>query len=364
MEISKSKLSNYILFSSTNINKLLSSVINESCNAVMLENFDDKVLMADINTGKLYLSDYNFDGKKIHLENFEPVDIVEENSALKESISNYFEADSYDTAAIVEAFEEDASNNSTELSESIVKALARKRNDIPNYTQLMGINEEISEELKSSNLFKAYQERLLESPTEHIKVINWIDPVDVSIVNEDSGAEIFAGTRDKLNKLLKDPNFKAVFKEAIEAMVEGDDSLMEDLYSENKSLLLLSENELKEFVGLSIIGNKELMDSRKKIVENINYMIDESEELYETKVLFEEDEAAAEEGGEEDKKELAANDKDIEALQNALDKALEKITDEKLVEKINSLKDALDNSKDNETTDVAAVKECVEILSM
>lgn len=363
MEFSKSKLSNYILFSSTNINKLLSSVINESCNAVMLENFDDKVLMADVNTGKLYLSDYNFDGRKIRLENFEPVDIVDEDNTLRESINNYFEADSYDTAAIVEAYEEHADSQFTELSDSIVKALSKKGNETPDYTQLIGINEEISEELKNSNMFKAYKERLEESPSDHIKVINWNDPIEVSIVNEDSGVEVFAGTRDKVEKLIKDANFKKVFKEAIEDMVEGDISVMEDLYSENKSLLLLSENELKEFVGLSIIGNKELMDSRKKIVENINEMIEENEELSETKMLFEEEEETAADES-EDKKELATNDKDIEALQNALDKALEKITDEKLVEKINSLKDALDSSKDNETTDVATVKECIEILSM
>ena len=81
--------------------------------------------------------------------------------------------------------------------------------------------------------------------------------------------------------------------------------------------------------------------------------------LSETKLMLEEDES---ESTEEDK-ELETTDKDKDALAAALDKALENITDEKLVSKINSLKDALGASKDDGTTDVGTVKECVELLN-
>lgn len=363
MEFTKQKLSNYILYSHSNVDKLLKAVINESCNAVMLEAFDDKLLLADVNTGKIYISDYKFDGKNICLENFEPVDIIEDNEELRESVSNYFEADAYDTAALVEAYENNSEAETTELSESILRALATKKSDTIDYTQLVGINEEI-EEFKNSDIFKNYSERLLESPSDSIKVITWDKPVNVSIINEDSGKEIFIGNKDKAKKLIKNTEFKKSFLEAIEALDE-DPTVMEDLIYDNKDLLALNESEIKEFVGVTIVGNKELMGKRKEITSKIANVIAESEELSEVKDLIAEAEENEEEGeANEDKSKLSVDDKGVEELKKALDKALENITDEKLVNKINSLKDALDAAKDSDTTDVATVKECIEILSM
>ena len=102
-----------------------------------------------------------------------------------------------------------------------------------------------------------------------------------------------------------------------------------------------------------------MMFPKKEIVERINDVIAESEELSETRDLITEDE---ESGAEETDASLSTDDKDIDALKSALDKALDKITDEKLVSKINALKDALDTSKESGTTDVGTVKDCVELL--
>ena len=101
------------------------------------------------------------------------------------------------------------------------------------------------------------------------------------------------------------------------------------------------------------------MESRKEIISMIDELISEDDMLSETKLMLEEDD---EEASDEDK-ELETTDKDKDALVKALDTALENITDEKLVSKINSLKDALGASKDEGTTDVGTVKECVELLN-
>ena len=104
------------------------------------------------------------------------------------------------------------------------------------------------------------------------------------------------------------------------------------------------------------------MGNRKNITSKICNIISENEELNDIKnTILEAEEEGSEEG---EKQELATDEKDVEALQKALDKALETITDEKLVSKINALKDALDLSKDTDSTDVAAVKECIELLSL
>lgn len=363
MEFSKSGLSNYCLFSHSNVDKLLSTLINESSNAVMLEAFDDSLLLADIHTGKLYLSDYKFDGKKVFLENFQPIDIVnDDNQKFQESVSNFFDAEGYDTASLIEAYESTSNTQTSELSESILRALSKKNKELADYTQLVGINESLGD-FKNTNLFKNYTEHLQESPSTTIRVVTWDKPVVVSLINEDLNKTIFLGSKDKAKKLMKDVNFRKEFIKAVKELSENDDSMKSILF-ENKSILTLSESELKEFVGMSIMGDKELIGSRAKITEAISKLISENEELNEAKNLLTESDVGEDDKTEEKTEKLSVDEKELDSLQNALDKALENITDEKVINKINDLKDALETSKSTETTDVAAVKECIEILSL
>lgn len=359
MEITSQKLSNYILYSNKNLEKLCRTLINESANAVLLESYNDKLLLADHNSGGIYLADYKFDGKTLTVENYEVVDVVSEKSALKEAVRNYFESDGYDVGAIAEAYEEDSEAENTDLNESIVEALASKKNEIINYGELEGINEEIAA-VKEMPFFKNYKEYLLESPTGSIKYFDWVNPVKVSLIDEDLNKTIVSNAKSKAEKLSKDKEFKKLFAEAAGNLMNGDAYDMQSLLEENTSILALDPLAFKEFVGVSVLGNKDLFANKKAIVESIKELVESDDMLCETKTLFEEEEA--EEKSEKDEK-LETTDKDIDALKDALDKALEKITDEKLVEKINALKEVLETSKDTGTTDVGTVKECVELLS-
>lgn len=357
MEITSSKLSNYVLYSNKNLEKLCRSLINESANAVLLETYNDKLLMADHNSGAIYLADYNFDGKTLTVENYEPVEIVNDKSELKKAINEYFQDDNCDVAAIAEAYENDSEANNTELNESIVAALASKRNDVVNYSELYGINEEVGE-VAEMPFFKNYKEYLTESPTSSIKFFDWETPVKVSIIDEDENRTIVANAKAKAENLAKNKEFKNTFLEAAKELLGGDSSLMKEALEENPTILAL-EN-FKEFVGLTLVADKNLFEGKKTILGEIENIISESEYLSESKALFEEED---EEDGDEAEASLETSDKDIDALKDALDKALDKITDEKLVSKINALKDALDTSKDSGTTNVGTVKECVELLS-
>lgn len=363
MQLTNSKLNNCILYSNKNVEKVCRSLINESANAVLLEVFEDKMLLADHVSGGIYFADYKFDGKTLALENFEDVEVENDNSNLREAINNYFE-DGYDVASIIEAYEEDSESNDSELTESIVNALSSKNmGDLTDYTQLVGINEEC-EELKDMEFFKTYKEYLTESPSSSIKFIDWVNPVKVSLIDEDTNKFLTFSTKQKAEKVIKDVNFRKELKEAIKEMDEGYSDRLENLLSENYSVLSLDQSALNEAVGMSIVGDKDLMSNRKEIVEKINELVSEDEILSNYKTIFEEAEEDAEEEGKEEDKALETSDKDIEALKTALDKALEKIEDEKLKNKINDLKDALDESKSEGTTDVSTVKECVELLSL
>lgn len=353
MTLTKQKLSNVILYSNSNIEKMVKKVISESANAIAIALLEDKVILADKDSGKIYFSDYNFDGKKVVFENFEPVDIVNDET-FSEAVADYFNDENYDSANLVEAYETSNDGSDAELVNAIVEGLANKEKDIPDYSQLIGINENVS--IKNEPFFKNYVEYLKESPSDTAKVFDWVHPVAVSLLDEDTDVTFSIGTKEKAKNLIKTKEFKDNFKKAIKNL----DEEMADFLKNNKSLLTLSEAELKELVGISVIGEKELMESRKDITSKILSIISEDEELSEAKSLINEEDEEEDEG----KEKLATSEKDIDALKSALDKALESVTDEKLVKKIEDLKSALDASKEDDTTDVATVKECVELLSL
>ena len=238
MELTNSKLSNYILFSNKNVEKLCRSLINESANAVLLETYSDKLLMADHNSGAIYTADYNFDGRSLVIENYEVVDVIKDNSRLNEAIGDYFD-DNADVSGIVEAYEEDSEAQNTDLSESITEALSSKNfKDIVDYTQLVGINEELSE-LKNMDFFGKYTKYLTEAPTSKIKMFDWVNPVRVVLEDMDEYRTVVSGAKDKAKLLAKNKDFRANFADAAEDMMNEDNSSMLDLVSENASILSL-----------------------------------------------------------------------------------------------------------------------------
>ena len=210
-------------------------------------------------------------------------------------------------------------------------------------------------------VFNRYKEYLMESPTNSIKFFDWENPVKVSLIDEDADRTIVSNAKSKAALLSKNKEFKENFISAARELMEGDNSFMTELLSENSSILALEGVEFKEFVGLTLVSDKELFGNKATILEDIKNIISEDEYLSDMKTLYEEE--GEESDAEGSDASLETSDKDIDDLKSALDKALEKITDEKLVAKINALKDALDTSKDSGTTDVGTVKECVELLS-
>ena len=144
-----------------------------------------------------------------------------------------------------------------------------------------------------------------------------------------------------------------------EEIMNGNSYAIEELVNENVEIVGLDKAELKELVGFSVIGDKDLMESRNKIVKAIENIISESDELSNKKaVIFEEANET------EDSDAPEANEADVEKAIDALEKAKENISDDKLSEKIDSIIDALNNAKDAGETDVAAVKECVSLFNL
>jgi hypothetical protein len=357
------KFNNALLMSNRNIEKLAKKFVNGSSNAVVMEMFDDKCFLADHTTGQIFEADYSFDGSTFVFENFTEIEFENDDNSLREAISDYFDDKNVD---LVDIYENSTEMNSDVFENSLAEALASKNvENVIDYSPLVGINEEI-EDAKKTELFEEYSKRIQDKPMGSIKYFNWKTPVKVSVLDEDENIILNKSIFAKAKKLRSDVNFKKTLKEAAHTHLEGDSSLLEELLSENESIVALDEHELQELVGFSVIGDKELMDNRKAIVESIEDMIFADPALSEKKSIVEAEKANS--NGDTSEEVAGPSEKDIEAIKAALEKAKEKAQAcsacDKLVAKIDDIIGHISEAAENESVDVNALKEAVEILSL
>ena len=358
MKIKINKFNDALLYTNKNIEKVAKNLVNESSNAVLMDMFDDKCHLLDHTTGQIYEADYSFDGKVFAFENFEPVEIERDNSSLRESIMDYFNEEDVDLS---EAYEISSSSSSDLLESTISEALASKNvEEIIDYSELEGINEEIGN-FAESKVFKDYSELLESHPTSSIKMFTWDKPVRVSLIDEDHNRFINKSIKEKAVNLKKDADFKKNLTEAAKEFLNGNNELLENLVYNTPALLALDKASLTELVGLTVIGNKSLMEGRKEIISGINSIISEDGALVEKqKALLEE---LPDEEGSAASDSTEVTEKDCDAAVDALKKAKEKVSDEKLASKIDEIIDSLKASCKAGETDVEAMKEAVEILN-
>ena len=352
------KISNFndtLLYSNKNLEKIASKLVNSSSNAVLMEMFSDECLLADHETGTIYKADYSFDGKKIVFENFESIELEEDDSSLREAISDYFDDNNIN---LVESYEN--KTNETDLFDSsLTEALASKNmEDVIDYSSLVGINEEI-EDLKNTEAYKVFSERLEKYPLDTAKYFDWVSPVSISLIDEDNQMVASKSAIQMAKKLKSDTEFKNNLVEAITIMNEGDNTAMEDLLSENICLLSLNESEMKELVGIAIIGDKDLVENRKNICNQINSII-EDDEFFSSK--RDEFESLSEENSNEELPEL--NEEEASKFIDALKIAEARVSNDELIEKINDIIDEIKEAANNGETNISAVKEAISILSL
>lgn len=356
MKINVSKFNDLLLYSNKNVEKLARNLVNESSNAVLMSMFEDKCHIADHTTGQIFEADYSFDGKTFTFENFEKVELVkDEHDSLKEAIMDYFNDENVNLA---ESYEKFAGQDSDIIEKTLTEALASKNvADLIDYSELEGINEEV-EDLKDTELYKVYSERLETHPTNSIKMFNWKDPVKVSLIDEDKRIVMNKSIKTKAKSLKSNPDFKKDLTEAAKDYLDGDISLLEALVNNYTELLALDTVALKESVGFAVLGNTSLTKSRSKITKAIEAIISEDDVYNEKREMLLSEEDETEDTG------VETDEKDVETLKKALTTAKRKVSDEKLIDKIEDLLNAIEASSSSGETDVGAVKEAIEILKM
>lgn len=349
---------NTLLYSNKNQERMMRNLINESSNAVLLETYDEKCILADHTTGQIFEAKYNFDGNVLTFSDFNEITLENDNSSLKEAIGAYFDDE---TINLTEAYENATASNSDNFEDSLTEALSAKNmSKVIDYSEISGLNDDTIKEARETETFKTFAERLDEIPTDDVKLFDWKTPVKISIIDEDKNRFVTKSAKAKANKIKKTPEFKKKVLEASKKFVNEDDiSGFEDIFAEEPYMLALDKADLKEAIGLSIVGDKDLVLNRNVISESVENLIEGDDELSSKRDSYKNDDTSKDN---EDTPE--ASEQDTKAIVKALETAKSKATDEKLIDKIDKIIDSLSSSSEEGETDVSAVKEAVELLSL
>ena len=382
LEMSLREFEDMNLYSNKSMERIISSIINETSNAALVNMFEDSVILLDHDNGTFYTSDYQFDPKTLTLtlENFEEVILNKEEDEFKDSVKNFFEDEDASVEDLTESYKEKVIEQEAFINELINESLSVKNfEDIIDYKELAEANDNVS--IKNEDFFKAYAERLETNPLTEVKYINFEDKVVVSLLESEPVKLVNSSIVEKAAMLWKRSEFKNSFVEAasvfVEDVEEGKDLFL-SLFEEYPQVFFLDKADRKAMFGKAIISNTDLRESLQELLKGMDILfededIDNLREAYlaeveeegspeeEAKETPEEEAAEKEEEEKEPAKELTPEE--IKKISGELKKVAEKVEDEKLKEKLDDLIGKLDGSME-EGTRPDLVKEAIYLLSI
>ena len=386
------QLHGVIMNDNTNIESMIRGFINESANASVVAVYDDSLVLLDTLKEEFYTCNYHYnpDTLSVVLEGFEPIELEEDNSIdFKLAVKDYLISENDDSRDLLNSYMKTLNKSKSAIESLVAESIADKDySNVADFEELSFINEEF-EDLRESEFFQAYQERLLTHPLNNVLVLDWESPVAFTLLETtEPKSYINSKSKEKAKKLCASKKFKKQVCNAcaqfVEDVEEGGDMLVE-MFSENPSLFSLNSTELKEAVAKSIMLDPTLNEDYKKISEAVVHYVNNDESFQYLREAIDIDdegddkeekaaeaEKPAEDAGEEKKDdeeekkdddkavELTAEDK--EKLISALKTVSEKVTDEKIKKMVDDLLDELDTEDDG--TKVESVKEAVRLLSL
>lgn len=387
VEMTYGKLHGVIANDNTNINNMIRGFVAESANAAVLAVYDDSLILVDSVNNDVYTCKYHYnpDTLSVIMEDFEKIDIVEDNSVdFKVAVKDYLISEESDSKALLNSYLKTLNKSKTAVESLVAEAVADKDySNTADFEELSFINEEF-EDLRKSDFFEAYQERLITHPLSNVLHFDWENPVAFTLYETcEPKTYINSKSKKKAKKLCASKDFKKKLCSACKAfsedVEEGGDALLE-LFVDNLSLLSLNSTELKEAIAKSVMTDPEIGTNFKQISEAVIHFVNNDKNFQYLKEAIDiddsEDDASSDEKKEtddsekkddkeeedEDDKAVELTDEDKEKLVSALKYVVEKATDEKIKNMAQELLDKFDN--DDGGTKPDDVKEAVRFLSI
>jgi hypothetical protein len=387
MELKLRDFESINLFSNKNLEKVMSSVVNKSSNAVLVNMFEDSLILLDHTTGQFYSADYKFDQNKltIKIDNFESVELIKEESDLRNKIVEFFGDDEEtSTHSLTEVYKDDVLGQERFIDELIHDAMmAKDFTAITDWSKVKEVKEDV--EIEEEKFFKLYQKRLETHPLMEVKMFDWQNPVHVSLIDTEPRKIVNDSAVEKASELWKKEDFKEAFADAASTFVEDVEDgteKMKDLLETYPQIFFLNGADRKSLFGKAIITNKDLKEEMEVLLKGIDIVFEKFDLAEMKKEYLEEAEFDMEEPPEEPKGEKAEikepekekekkpkeappelTPAELEKLAGELEKLSEKCEDESIKEKLTSIANKLKAGKE-EGTRPDIVKEAVSILSL
>jgi len=382
LEMSLREFEDMNLYSNKSMERIISSIVNETSNAALVNMFEDSVVLLDHENGTFYTSDYEFNPKTLtlKLENFEEIFLAKEESGFKSSVKNFFEDEDASIDDLTESYKENVLEQENFINELINEALSVKNfEDIIDYGQLAEANNESS--IKNEDFFKSYLGRLETHPFNEAKFINFEDAVIVSLLENEKIKLINSSIAEKAAILWKRVEFKESFTEAAKTFVEDVEAgkeLFVSLFEEYPQVFFLDNADRKTLFGKAILSDSLIRESLQDLIKGLDILFEDEDvssvrDAYLLEAEGEEDmatddaEAPADaEKEKEEKEEDPAPEltpEQIKKISGELKKVAEKVEDEKLKEKLDGIVGKLDGSVE-EGTRPDLIKEAIYLLSI
>lgn len=364
MKITVDKFNDILLYSNKNIEKLTRSIVNESSNACLAALYEDAAILLDHKEGIFYSAKYSFNPKEgtVVFEDFDAIELTRDTSSFKNAVDSFFEEES-DIDSLKEAYQVFASDQEAFIDSVVSEALSEKNAaDVIDYTVLDGINESVS--IKNEAFFKEYSKRIDSHPLTSIKKFDWANPVKVALFETEDIKVVNKNAKANAVELYKDSSFKKRINEAFASLKEGEEADLLALAEDYSQIFYLDKADRKTLFGKATLGNPALLEGRTSLFKKAEEIFAENEDIVAIAANYiteaeEDGEAVADE--KDLPKELSAEE--VDKLVGELEKALDKVEDEKLGDKIEGLIKALNDGKET-GTNVDNVKESIDILCL
>ena len=371
---------NLNLYSNDSMQKVVASVVNSSSNAVLVNMYEDSLILLDHEGGQFYIADYDFNAKelKLRIENFEEVELQREENSFRDKIYEYFDDEEGNAVELADSYKENVMDQESYVSELINGSMATKDfSETVDWSQVKDvIDEEAIDELRRENFFKLYEERLTSHPLTDIKLFDWKTPVNVSLVETESSTIVSRTTIEKANDLWKKESFKENFEEAAATLIEDVEEGTEKfkaLLEDYPQIFYLDAGDRKTLFGKTILASQDLREDMSLLIKGIDMLFEkfdlaEMREEYLAEADDEEDMDMGDEDEGDDKKEKKDKAPEVEAISmkkvaSELKSIAEKIEDEDIKKKLEDLIARVGKGIE-EGTNPSVMKEAIAILTL
>ena len=380
MEWTLREFENLNLYSNDSLQKIITSVVNSSSNAVLVNMFEDSLILLDHDEGQFYVADYNFDAKSLRLkiENFEPVELKQETDNFKEKVMDFFEDEDASVTELAENYKEEVIGQERYISNLINEAMGTKDfSDVIDWKKVKdAIDQDDVEELRKNKFFESYEKRLETHPLTEVKLFDWENPINVSLVDTEPKKLVNKTAVEKANDLWKKAEFKEAFKESASVLLEDVEEGAEKfkaLLEDYPQVFYLDSADRKTLFGKTILSLEDVKDEMSILIKGLDLLFEKfdlAEMRDEYLAEADDNDEEYEDDGKEDKEKEDKEDEapeggsgDYKKMAKMLKQVAKDTEDEKAKEKLEKVIAYFDKMME-EGTRPDVVKEAVSILTL